>query len=71
MRHNNYYPIRIGDQVVWLRNYIIKVAKHMAALNLSADQMAATTHDAENAIYRLNDFRGALASGVSAGYALI
>lgn len=71
MNRNSYYPTRIGDQIVWLRNYINKVAKNAVALALSPAQVAATSLDAENAIYGLNDFRGALAKGVSAGYALI
>ena len=41
------------------------------ALTLSPVQVAATSMDAENAIYGLNDFRGVIASVVSSCHDMI
>jgi hypothetical protein len=71
MKLKVYFPIRIGDQVVWLRNFKNKLPGYSAALGLDPLIVAAIVLDAENAIYALDSFRGALAPWVRSKYETI
>ncbi|MBI3879841.1 MAG: hypothetical protein HY301_07220 [Verrucomicrobia bacterium] len=53
MKRNAYYPIRVGDQLVWLANLISKLPGNAAALALTAAQVAAAQADARWLIYVL------------------
>lgn len=71
MRRQAYYPSRIGDQVVWLQNFKTKLPNYTTPLSLDATEVAARVLDAENAIYGLDDYRGALGPGTQGCYACI
>lgn len=71
MRRQVYFPSRIGDQIVWLQNFITKLPDHAAALSLDPAEVAARVLDGENAIYGLQDYRGALATAGPSCYACI
>ena len=68
MRHQLYFPVRIGDQIVWLRNIKTKLPGYVALLTLDAAEVAAFLLDVENAIYALEAYRGAIATFPDAAY---
>lgn len=68
MKRNDYYPPRIGDQIVWLQNFGNTLPGKATALTLDPDDVAAQVLNAQNGVYGLNDFRGAIAAGVSGCY---
>lgn len=43
MKRQFFYPVRIGDQVVWLTNFSTKVGAHATALGLDATGIIADT----------------------------
>lgn len=45
VKHNNYYPQRQGDQVVWLANFSGKLAGYATALGLTTAQVSAAVAD--------------------------
>ena len=59
---NSYYPARIGDQILWLRNYRNKIGGYQAPLACSAAEIAATVADADRVIYLLDTVSGAAQS---------
>lgn len=71
MKRQDYFPTRIGDQIVWLTNYKTSVALRAAALSLDPADVTATQLDADNARYGLDDYRGALATASTSGYQTI
>lgn len=71
MRHQVYFPVRIGDQIVWLRNFKIKLPTHATTLALDAGDVTAILLDVDTAIYGLDTYRGALAPASSACYQCI
>ena len=60
MKRQDYFPTRIGDQIVWLNNFKTKLPLYATALGLSNAQLDAILLDVANAIYALDDYRGAL-----------
>lgn len=46
MKHNRWYPIRIADQLLWLANFIAKLAGHATTLGLTPADTAARIADA-------------------------
>jgi hypothetical protein len=53
MKHNNWYPIRVAEQILWLQNFVAKLAGHAAALGISTTDTAARLADARWLIYVL------------------
>ena len=51
MKHNNYYPMRQGDQVTWLGNFVGKLPPLTATLGLTAGQVTAAVADCNWIIY--------------------
>jgi hypothetical protein len=68
MKRQKYYPVRIGDQIVWLRNFKTKLPGHAATLGLVAGDVTAILLDVDNALYALDDYRGGLATFPDAAY---
>lgn len=71
MKRQEYYPSRIGDQIVWLRNFKLKLPEHDAALALDPAEVTNILLDVDTAIYGLDNYRGALAPAQSACYECI
>ncbi len=71
MKRQDYFPTRIGDQVVWLRNYKTKLPLHSAALGLVPAEVTANLLDVSNGIYLLDDYRGALETASTSCYQCI
>lgn len=71
MKRQDYFPTRIGDQLVWLNVFKVNIAKHAAALGISAPALAAVLLDIENALYALQKYRGSIETFAAAGYHLI
>src|SRR5437016_2464700 len=68
MTQQKYFPVRIGDQVVWLHNIRTKLPGYVAVLTLNAAEVAAFLLDVDNAIYALEAYRGAVATFPNAAY---
>lgn len=71
MIRQNYFPTRIGDQIVWLRNFKIKLPTHATALGLDPAAVTAILLDVDTAIYGLDLYRGALAPAMGGCYQCI
>jgi hypothetical protein len=68
MRLQLYFPVRIGNQIVWLHNFKTKLPAHATALGLVAGDVTAILLDVDNAIYALEAYRGAIATFPDAAY---
>ncbi|MBE2285540.1 MAG: hypothetical protein IAE77_18910, partial [Prosthecobacter sp.] len=66
MKRQDYFPTRIGDQIVWLCNFKLKLPVHAAALGLVAGDVTDILLDVDTAIYGLDTYRGALAPASAA-----
>ncbi len=55
--YNNYYPIRIGDQIIWLRNFSNKLPGYKMVLGYDDAEMAAILADCAAAIYTLETWQ--------------
>src|SRR5438105_4828123 len=64
--YNSYYPVRIGDQIVWLRNFRNKIGNYKATLGYADADIAAVVADADRAIYLLDTVNAAAQSFGSA-----
>ena len=53
MTHNTFYPVRVGDQIIWLTNYRNKLPLFAAALALAAGAVSAAQADCDWLIYVL------------------
>jgi hypothetical protein len=60
--YNNYYPSRIGDQIVWLRNLRNKLPNYQAALGYTAAQITAIQGDIDRIIWLLETVQTAVQS---------
>jgi hypothetical protein len=58
MRIQLYFPVRIGDQIVWLRNAKTKLPAHATTLGLDPADVTARLLDIDNALYALEAYRG-------------
>ena len=54
-----FYPTRIGDQILWLRNFRNKLPNYQVALGLTADELAAILADCDRIIWLLDTLQGA------------
>jgi hypothetical protein len=59
---NTYYPVRIGDQIVWLRNFRNKIGTYEQPLAYSAAEIASVVADTDRCIYLLDTVQGAAQS---------
>lgn len=71
MNRQNYFPSRIGDQIVWLRNFKTKLPLHATDLGLDSTEVTAILLDVDNAIYGLDSYRGALGPASTSCYQCI
>lgn len=68
MKRQDYFPLRLGDQIVWLGNFKLKLPLYTALLGLDADAVTAILLDVDNALYGLDTYRGALGPAQTACY---
>lgn len=68
MKHQDYFPTRIGDQIVWLRNLKIKLPGYSTTLALVAGDVTARLLDIDNVIYALESYRGGATAFQDAAY---
>ena len=61
-RTSSYYPARIGDQIVWLRNARNKIANYKVALGYADDDIAAFQADCDRLIWLLETLQSAAQS---------
>ncbi len=71
MKRQDYYPSRIGDQVVWLQNFKTKLPLHATDLGLVPATVTARLLDVDNALYGLDSYRGALGPASTSCYQCI
>ena len=56
MKHQNYYPIRVAEQVLWLDNFASKIGGYTVVLNLEATDVDAIVLDSKWLIYVLGSW---------------
>ena len=56
MKHNNYFPIRVGDQIRWFQNFAVQIVVTGPALGLTAATATALAADANWIIYLLESW---------------
>ncbi|MBI5685746.1 MAG: hypothetical protein HZC54_11765 [Verrucomicrobia bacterium] len=56
MRHQRYYPAPVGDQIVWLTNFMTKLPGHETALGLTGAYVDACVASCAFLIYVLKDW---------------
>ncbi len=71
VKRQDYFPIRIGDQIVWLRNFKIKLPLHATDLALVAGEVTNILLDVDTAIYGLETYRAALGPSSTSCYQCI
>lgn len=59
---NSYYPSRIGDQIVWLRNFRNKIPYYQATLGYVADDITAVQADCDRLVWLYETFQEAAQS---------
>ena len=72
--HNSYFPLRRGDQIIWLKNYRQKIANYQTAGGYSAAEIAAALADVDFCIQLLEtwlSYVAAFGEGASAYVRLI
>lgn len=67
MKRNSYYPVRIGDQIVWLANFINKLPDHATALGLTAPQVTGGVADGGWLLYVLQSWLPAVRTWALSG----
>ena len=68
MRIQLYFPVQIGNQIIWSRNFGIKLLIYATRLGLDPAEVAAVLLDVENAIYALESYHSAVATFPGAAY---
>jgi hypothetical protein len=56
MKLQRWYPVRTAEQIIWLENFVAKLAGHAAALGISTTDCAAAIADARWLIYVLGSW---------------
>lgn len=56
---NSYYPARIGDQIIWLRNFRNKLGTYTATLDYAAADITAIVADADQVVFQLDTINSA------------
>ena len=59
---NSYYPARIGDQIVWLRNFSNKIANYEVLFGYQAPEITTVQGDADRIVYLLETVQAAAQS---------
>lgn len=60
MKRQDYYPSRIGDQVIWLDNFSLKLPVHGPTLGVDPADVTSGVNDAKWAKYVLSTWLGAV-----------
>jgi hypothetical protein len=58
-RQARYFPSRIGDQIIWLRNFRNKIGTYTAALGYVAADITAIVADVDQVVYQLDTINDA------------
>lgn len=61
-RTARYYPVRVGDQIIWLGNFRNKLPNHQAALGYTAEEVAAIQADCDRLAWLLDTLQDAAQS---------
>ena len=61
-RTSSYYPVRIGDQVFWLRNFRNKLPNYKTPLGYTDPEVAAIQADCDRLVWLLDTLQGAAQS---------
>jgi hypothetical protein len=69
--HNSYFPPRKGDQIIWLNNFSSKIGNYQAALNYTADEIAAIVADCQYSAYLLDTWQHLTRSFADSGTAAV
>jgi hypothetical protein len=56
MKHNKYFPIRVGDQIIWLRNFSNHLGEYATILGLTPAQVSALVADCLWLIYLMESW---------------
>lgn len=67
MKHNNYYPVRQSEEVLWLTNMVNKLGGHATTLGLSPTQVSAIKADCLWIIYFLQIWLPAVRTWAQSG----
>lgn len=51
MKRQAYYPSRIADQLIWLKNFHNKLGNYQATLGLTSEQVNSATADGRYLVY--------------------
>lgn len=68
MRRQAYFPLPIAEQIVWLGNFKTKLPLYATILSLVPAEVTARLLDTDNALYALQNYRGALGPFSDAAY---
>ncbi|HEV2318793.1 MAG TPA: hypothetical protein VGV18_03530, partial [Verrucomicrobiae bacterium] len=60
MKHNRYYPMRLGDQIVWLTTLLNKIGTYATQLGLTTAQVTALKADINWLLYVLQTWLAAV-----------
>jgi hypothetical protein len=61
-RITRYFPFRIGDQIIWLRNFRNKLGNYQAVLDYETAELTTIIADCDRSIYLLDTVNGAVQS---------
>lgn len=67
----DWFPPRIGDQIVWISNFGNKLGIHATTLGISAGTVSSIGADLANATYGLETYRGGVATFRDSAYEYI
>ncbi len=57
--HTSYYPVRVGDQIIWLRNFRNKLGNYQSTFNYTAGEVADIMADADRIAWLLETLQSA------------
>lgn len=60
--YNSYFPLRIGDQIIWLRNFSAKIGNYQTTLGYSVPEITAIKADADRIVWLLETVQGTVQS---------
>jgi len=69
MARARFYPVRIGDQIVWLRNFRNKIGGYQTTLGYAAGDITAVVADCDRLAWLLDTFQQAVQSFAQAATA--
>ncbi len=59
---NSYYPVRVGDQIIWLRNFRNKIPNYKTALGYADADITAIQADCDRLVWLMETLQGAAQS---------